>query len=116
MTLSLNAFCRLTDGVTAVQSCWALKATVSLSAPNGAPQNVLVLRSYSFLSRVQRTPAASVQVGTNSQLTWANAATLVVVRSSSIVRRKRSEEHPSELQSLMRLSFAFFFLNKKKIT
>src|SRR3546814_7748798 len=115
MTLSLNAFCRLTDGVTAVQSCWALKATVSLSAPNGAPQNVLVLRSYSFLSRVQRTPAASVQVGTNSQLTWANAATLVVVRSSSIVRRKligmpasanrssRSEGHTSEPQYIMRI-------------
>src|SRR3546814_7246477 len=100
MTLSLNAFCRLTDGVTAVQSCWALKATVSLSAPNGAPQNVLVLRSYSFLSRVQRTPAASVQVGTNSQLTWANAAT-------------RSEEHTSELQSLMRISYAVFCLKTK---
>src|SRR3546814_10284956 len=111
MTLSLNAFCRLTDGVTAVQSCWALKATVSLSAPNGAPQNVLVLRSYSFLSRVQRTPAASVQVGTNSQLRWAKAATLVVVRSSSIVR---SEEHTSELQSLMRISYAVFCLKKKK--
>src|SRR3546814_1885960 len=97
MTLSLNAFCRLTDGVTAVQSCWALKATVSLSAPNGAPQNVLVLRSYSFLSRVQRTPAASVQVGTNSQLT-------------------RSEEHTSELQSLMRTSYAGFCLKKKKKT
>src|SRR3546814_897539 len=88
MTLSLNAFCRLTDGVTAVQSCWALKATVSFSAPHGGPQHITVLRSYSFLSRVPPTPAATVQVGTNSQLTWANAATLVVVRSSSIVRRK----------------------------
>src|SRR3546814_5891844 len=28
--------------------------------------------------------------------------------------RKRSEEHTSELQSLMRISYAAFFLNKKK--
>src|SRR3546814_10254445 len=96
ITLSLNAFCRLTDGVTAVQSCWALKATVSFSAPHGAPQNVLVLRSYSFLSRGQRTPAASVLVGTNSQLTWANVATLAV----------RSDGHTSELQSLMSITYA----------
>src|SRR3546814_2618175 len=28
-------------------------------------------------------------------------------------RRRRSEEHPSELQSLMRISYAVFCLNKK---
>src|SRR3546814_1858187 len=30
-------------------------------------------------------------------------------------RRQRSEEHTSELQSLMRISYAVFCLNKKKI-
>src|SRR3546814_1498090 len=29
---------------------------------------------------------------------------------------RRSEEHPSELQSLMRISYAVFFLKKKKPT
>src|SRR3546814_5868361 len=32
-----------------------------------------------------------------------------------IVRRKRSEEHTSELQSLMRISYAVFCLKKKNI-
>src|SRR3546814_5597354 len=31
-------------------------------------------------------------------------------------RRERSEEHTSELQSLMRISYAVFCLKKKKIT
>src|SRR3546814_9944383 len=32
------------------------------------------------------------------------------------VRRRRSEEHTPELQSLMRISYAVFCLNKKKAT
>src|SRR3546814_2035707 len=38
----------------------------------------------------------------------------VAVRTSC--RVARSEEHTSELQSLMRISYAVFCLNKKKIT
>src|SRR3546814_8725683 len=34
--------------------------------------------------------------------------------SRAIQRRGRSEEHTSELQSLMRISYAVFCLNKKK--
>src|SRR3546814_1011417 len=33
-----------------------------------------------------------------------------------LVRRRRSEEHTSELQSLMRISYAVFCLQKKKNT
>src|SRR3546814_2944440 len=38
------------------------------------------------------------------------------IRSGSLVgpRKARSEEHTSELQSLMRISYAVFCLNKKK--
>src|SRR3546814_7776501 len=32
------------------------------------------------------------------------------------IRNKRSEEHTSELQSLMRISYAVFCLKKKKLT
>src|SRR3546814_2719199 len=32
------------------------------------------------------------------------------------IRRRRSEEHTSELQSLMRISYAVFCLKKKRIT
>src|SRR3546814_8740186 len=35
-------------------------------------------------------------------------------RSARAVRRRRSEEHTSELQSLMRISYAVFCLKKKK--
>src|SRR3546814_6839525 len=35
-------------------------------------------------------------------------------RASSVPRRTRSEEHTSELQSLMRISYAVFCLKKKK--
>src|SRR3546814_8897191 len=37
-------------------------------------------------------------------------------RRGSALRRLRSEEHTSELQSLMRISYAVFFLKKKKTT
>src|SRR3546814_6874720 len=39
-----------------------------------------------------------------------------VTRRSSIRRSARSEEHTSELQSLMRISYAVFCLKKKKKT
>src|SRR3546814_2513920 len=37
-------------------------------------------------------------------------------RSPAAIRRGRSEEHTSELQSLMRISYAVFCLKKKKNT
>src|SRR3546814_3492786 len=37
-------------------------------------------------------------------------------RTRCFGRRRRSEEHTSELQSLMRISYAVFCLKKKKIT
>src|SRR3546814_5861278 len=44
------------------------------------------------------------------------AGTIVAHASRSTItwRRSRSEEHTSELQSLMRISYAVFCLNKKK--
>src|SRR3546814_10021225 len=36
-----------------------------------------------------------------------------IARSSSATTRRRSEEHTSELQSLMRISYAVFCLKKK---
>src|SRR3546814_5532526 len=37
----------------------------------------------------------------------------VVLRLSKLINRDRSEEHTSELQSLMRISYAVFCLKKK---
>src|SRR3546814_5585838 len=42
-----------------------------------------------------------------------SAASAASIRASSAVRRARSEEHTSELQSLMRNSYAVFCLKKK---
>src|SRR3546814_3201744 len=39
---------------------------------------------------------------------------LLEVRLHPLCRRRRSEEHTSELQSLMRISYAVFCLKKKK--
>src|SRR3546814_5473964 len=40
----------------------------------------------------------------------------VVEQVGDLVHRARSEEHTSELQSLMRISYAVFCLKKKKLT
>src|SRR3546814_6057460 len=40
--------------------------------------------------------------------------TLVVFGALTLIGYTRSEEHPSELQSLMRISYAVFCLKKKK--
>src|SRR3546814_6623081 len=42
------------------------------------------------------------------------AARAATIRSSPASRPRRSEEHTSELQSLMRISYAVFCLKKKK--
>src|SRR3546814_11738255 len=42
------------------------------------------------------------------------AASLISSRAYSVIRVERSEEHTSELQSLMRISYDVFCLKKKK--
>src|SRR3546814_8554061 len=44
------------------------------------------------------------------------ASTVRLVLAQRLVRRLRSEEHTSELPSLMRISYAVFCLNKKNST
>src|SRR3546814_2127238 len=49
---------------------------------------------------------------------WAKAEKMTTARSRQLARSwsmDRSEEHTSELQSLMRISYAVFCLKKKKI-
>src|SRR3546814_8179699 len=50
-----------------------------------------------------------------SRCRWCGVAiTTASTAASSSTRRQRSEEHTSELQSLMRISYAVFCLKKKK--
>src|SRR3546814_10218103 len=71
-----------------------------------------------------RSVGAAIVTAATASATVAIAATVVtaaaigVVTVASVVRAtvsaKRSEEHTSELQSLMRISYAVFCLKKKK--
>src|SRR3546814_7301618 len=53
------------------------------------------------------------QAGTQAEV--ARAVGLPLCRAALAHRRGRSEEHTSELQSLMRISYAVFCLKKKNI-
>src|SRR3546814_10468103 len=45
---------------------------------------------------------------------WRGLDTMMVAGMTDVLTRLRSEEHTSELQSLMRISYAVFCLKKKK--
>src|SRR3546814_6702445 len=62
-------------------------------------EQLLAARSYA------RNPAALAEWGNDAMIQRADAEALV---------RVRSEEHTSELQSLMRISYAVFCVTKKK--
>src|SRR3546814_4224768 len=55
--------------------------------------------------------------GTKKPLSFRDVVRLCIVDETSIQSEtSRSEEHTSELQSLMRISYAFFCLKKKNTT
>src|SRR3546814_3836427 len=57
----------------------------------------------------------AAQAGGSATLSATEAPRRPIGRSGPVVvSRKRSEEHTSELQSLMRISYAVFCLKKKK--
>src|SRR3546814_7307152 len=56
------------------------------------------------------TPEAGIALELNKLETVKNAC-----RAYLVVQNRRSEEHTSELQSLMRISYAVFCLKKKKL-
>src|SRR3546814_10324193 len=45
---------------------------------------------------------------------WKDADSMIVHSANTIETRRRSEEHTSELQSLMRISYAVFCLKNKQ--
>src|SRR3546814_7609693 len=60
------------------------------------------------------TPSALVEPGISASIT-SESSNLCVAMATISDARSRSEEHTSELQSLMRISYAVFCLKKKKI-
>src|SRR3546814_6661135 len=74
-------------------------------------------RPRSFLKRTARWARSFASSGERLVRLAAIAAATCFKLSSLIVLARRSEEHTSELQSLMRISYAVFCLKKKtKIT
>src|SRR3546814_1261680 len=83
---------------------WALRFVVLLFAL-GFP--IAVLMAWAL----QLTPeGVKLDVGTSG------GKRILVIAAALMVIALRSEEHTSELQSLMRISYAVFCLKKKKIT
>src|SRR3546814_5675087 len=68
-------------------------------------RSVAVSRETDWLTGTRRFPG---------ELRLPGAATIVRVTSRTELRDRRSEEHTSELQSLMRISYAVFCWKKKK--
>src|SRR3546814_1440118 len=75
-----------------------------------------------WIAERDRLPAATLPAASSSSRIWrierrglsCLAATMACCTASGSLHR--SEEHTSELQSLMRISYAVFCLKKKKIT
>src|SRR3546814_6325677 len=67
-------------------------------------------RSLDFAERM-RPQAESLAHNAGEVLKWTNGND-----AAAVLARERSEEHTSELQSLMRISYAVFCLKKKKKT
>src|SRR3546814_7797902 len=63
----------------------------------------------------QLRPALLDALGSHLQVQVARLRTDLQIRQHVIVEQRRSEEHTSELQSLMRISYAVFCLKHKKI-
>src|SRR3546814_2035738 len=63
-----------------------------------------------------RSRTINIKLGSKSNGRLYIFRSLVSNRSKSSRKRSRSEEHTSELQSLMRISYAVFCLKKKKQT
>src|SRR3546814_2403359 len=95
---------------TTCQTSSSSPASVTYSCPSGGTLSGNVCNTSSTLpATVTHTcPSGGVLNGTT--------CTIVTSTSASPVYYCRSEEHTSELQSLMRISYAVFCLKKKKHT
>src|SRR3546814_4401454 len=84
---------------------------VQLAVPGGRYLDRHRLRRPAISGR----PPDLLAVPRRTQNLWRDAARQILIASIGICRAtSRSEEHTSELQSLMRISYAVFCLKKKK--
>src|SRR3546814_5801788 len=79
----------------------------------GRPERGRLSGGRSFSQRVRRTGRVCSERDFRGPGTWRDGEAVVV--RQLLGPRERSEEHTSELQSLMRISYAVFCLKKKNI-
>src|SRR3546814_5916790 len=91
-------------------SCRRLKSRKGWSACAVSGPNSLLIHS------LMKGPAVSHMLMSGSRLLATPSTITIVFCSSSRCGWVRSEEHTSELQSLMRISYAVFCLKNKKNT
>src|SRR3546814_3991453 len=102
------------SGAASDASWLAKRATAGLSVSDSEPDTRKVIREISNAAAnewLSKTDGADIPL-------WAQpSATMLVVSEieGAIEITRRSEEHTSELQSLMRISYAVFCLKKKNI-
>src|SRR3546814_3339400 len=96
----------------ALPSCWRWKRCAHLQLPSCLYQSETLTNSINALARSVRTRYRSPGEGGPPGSGSAGTARGIRPRQQPT---RRSEEHTSELQSLMRISYAVFCLKKKKI-
>src|SRR3546814_4178176 len=117
--MDLEAGGRLEGGIDAVQIAdGILSSYYSLWAALTDKETFAVDESWRITERVQRLNALGFDIGEMSIQTTPDGTRVSiqpkVVDAGHHQRRLRSEEHTSELQSLMRISYAVFCLKNKK--
>src|SRR3546814_9535812 len=78
------------------------------------PATLLKIYLYGYLNRVQSSRRLERETQRNIELMWLTGRLMPDFKTIADFRRDRSEEHTSELQSLMRISYAVFCLKKKR--
>src|SRR3546814_5587857 len=73
-----------------------------------------VVRAIAASTDPAKVPAGTYNLASGTSTTVRELAELVQDRVEARTGKRRSEEHTSELQSLMRISYAVFCLKKKK--
>src|SRR3546814_8966857 len=118
---AFNAFSSILSPSWKSMARLVLPSRLELKRPEGssndAPLAKVIFTIFLYVSPVQMMPACD-HTGTplhfHSSTTSGSACLMRIRTRASVSPRQRSEEHTSELQSLMRISYAVFCLKKKK--
>src|SRR3546814_2584174 len=109
--MSPTSLARVRFGTAAVVSPVAMRRMAPTRVVTGRAMRKT--RMYQVMARAAR-PLAKAAADQPESLRWMAFSSAKLAAEFSATRR--SEEHTSELQSLMRISYAVFCLKKKKYT